>query len=313
MLQRILCAVASFLVLSGGSIAADPHILAQTALNTSQSSVLLRQDGGVLPSPARSVRLKSGRVVDDGTFFVELALNGFSRDVTLPEVILWHGLMDRFSKPTARLSAQLDQGKMLSILAGPNAGFDLPVQVQMNDQLQTVTARVSGYVVSGTAIGLKTLIPISLPLAEFGYSEIAPLARLHFDFVFEGSAPETPPLLFAKTEVVPKITPKSGLAKVLRPNLRPSKPPAPRVIIAAKPGKAPARKPAAKPAAKKELVKITHTFRDEPQTKRSKCRNESMRVARRNAIIDPTADRRPGGRVDRALRRLVLAFNPCRN
>lgn len=313
MLQRFFSAVMSFLVLSSGTLAADPHILTRMSLDPSQSMVELRQEGGVLPNTARRAVVLDGYNAPDGRIFVAIALNGFSRNADLHDIIAWHGLFDAFHQPIAQISARLDHAAMLNVLSGPQTGFDLPVDIEINGQTHQMTATVAGQVRSGASIGLTTLRPLSFSLSDFGLPKAAADTQLHFSFVYETPAPETGPVLLARAPLKPSVKPDvnglAGMERVLRPKVRPVKRAAPRVVIAAKP-----RKTAPAPqAVEKELVKITHTYREAPAIRRAKCHGNPSRVARGHAILDPTGGRDGSTRVDRAMRKLVQAFTPCRH
>ena len=317
MLQRFFGAVTSFLVLSGGTFAADSHILAGMAINTSQSAISLRLDDSVHPAAARTAAVEGSSFNEDGQLVIDLAMDAFSPNAELGEIKTWYDVMGGLQQPEARLIAKLDQATMLAFLSGARNGVDVPVALELNGRSWDLMAQVSGSVSGGAAISFATTVPLSISLADFGYGPDAPQAQMHFNFVYGNDAVAPAPVALAAAEVPATL---AGLQTALRPRLRPQVQEVPRRTASVARDRGPVvTKPRARAAAKpraerakaetKEIVKITYTYRETTRLSRAKCADHSGRVARQDLALD-AANSNP--RVNRTFRRLVDAFNPCR-
>ena len=198
MLQRFIGAVTSFLVLCGGTFAAETDYFAQLALDASRSSISLRQDGAVLPNSGRTAAIVAGSTAKDGTLSIDFAMNGFSRDAQLHKVRAWHSLMEGFERPEARLITKLDQPALLQFLTGAQNVFDLPVALEHNGASWDMIARVSGTITGGSSVMLSTRTPIVFELDDFGYENAPRVVRMHVNLVLERTPSNAPPLLWQK-------------------------------------------------------------------------------------------------------------------
>ena len=305
MLRNFFVAVTSAFFLSGTAFALDPTNFTAPAFNAEDSSASMRVAGADLAYPARLIGITRGAISPQGVLRVDVALNMFGPNAELHSLRSWYDLLNRFEQPKAHISAQLDRKVIMNAMAGPESVFELPIEIEMNGISKRTSAKVSGEIQPDSSIALSTFMPVSLRLSDFDMDAGPMSTDLHFTFVYDGADLGPTPDLVASEKPF-RIDPQ--LASVLRPRTRPTPPSAPRVVVTAKP-----RNASPKPEAKtKQLVTIRHTMRPKAAAHAHDC-SEASRVTRHETLLEQAPDRGQNTKVDRALRKLVRAFMPCKN
>lgn len=316
MLPHLTCAVTSIFFLSSSLLAAGPYISAVTALDPTRSSMTLRAQSDVLPGPLREVGITHGELHADGAVEMILALNAFSGTAKMPELRRWTHLFEDFEAPRGMIRTALTRQTVFNMMSGPDAVFDLPLEITLNGASQVIHARMAGSMQAGARVILATHQPVSFDLAQFGIGSVPQVVTMQIHVSY-GQQPEIEPVPETWVHMVSLALPEAqtftavdhAVAVSLRPEQRPAKIAQRRPTL--RPSKtAQAKAKPARAADKKQLVTITHKLRPAPIKTAKECSEHHRRVARGETVLEGNTREERG--MKRAMRKLTQALRSCR-